>query len=115
MLNLQQIQQIAETQNVIFYKPNCSFCIASKDLFDRLISLGVLENYQIYTLDKDFDNQTLTDLVCIYGWKPDGIQSFCSKPQIFIKSEYIGGNFEFYKSKWNIDTSFPNLKNPMRF
>jgi len=55
-----------------------------------------------------------------------------TKPQIFMnisgKAEYIGGNKEFYNSKWNLGENnskqikiknlsynTPNLKNPMRF
>ena len=115
MFSLLEMQKIAENQNTLFYKPNCPFCIASQGLLDQLVNLSLLDSYKIYTLNIDFNNQALTDLTCIYGWQPDGVQSVCTKPQIFIKGEYIGGNFEFYKSKWNVDAGYPNLKNPMRF
>lgn len=115
MLNIQQMQEIASTKNVIFYKLNCPFCIAAQKLADALVERNILKDYAIYTLGQDFDNSTLTELVSNNGWQPDGLQYTASKPQIFIQGEYINGNFEFYKSKWNLDEGMPNLKNPMRF
>ena len=115
MFTIQEMQQIINNQNVIFNKSNCPFCIASQNLFEHMINSGYLDNYKIYTLNEDFDNQTLTDLVSFYGWQPDGVQGFCSKPQIFVQGQYIGGNFEFYNSKWNVGEGCPKLKNPMRF
>jgi len=124
MLDLQEMKSISKTENVIFYKLNCPFCKAAEELMKELAGLEIIKDYKIYILDKDFDNQTLTDLVIDSGWKPEGIQNFCAKPQIFIQSEYIGGNFEFYKSKWNLGQNqsgmingknSPNRTNPMRF
>lgn len=115
MFTLPQMQEIAKTQNVIFFKNNCPFCNASIVLLDTLVEGGHIPSYSVYTLDKDFDNTTLGQLALSAGWEPDGIQAFPSKPQIFIDGQYIGGNFELYNSQWNTGESKPNLKNPMRF
>ncbi len=128
MLTLEQMQEIAKTENVIFYKQNCPFCKASEYLFEELNKLGIVEDFSVYYLGEDFDNLTLTNLVKGFGWEPDGYQEVCTKPQIFIYGEYIGGNREFYDSKWNIglDNSgkimvegeeyhTPCIKNPMNF
>jgi glutaredoxin len=115
MLSFTQMQEIAKTQNVAFFKSNCPFCTASQKLIEALLESKILDSFDIYTLGQDFDNETLTDLVSSSGWQPDGVQSIASKPQIFVQGQYVGGNFEFYKSKWNIEENMPNLKNPMRF
>jgi glutaredoxin len=115
MLSLQEMQAIADSKNVIFYKRGCPFCVATQNLFDALANQQIVSQYVIYTLGQDFDNQTLTQLVASNGWLADGQQSVASKPQIFVDGQYIGGNFEFYKSKWNVAQDMPNLKNPMRF
>ncbi len=115
MLELSQINKIIKNKNVMFAKNNCPFCNASKSLFDKLVDLNCIDHYEILTLNRDIDDQTLTHLVATYGWQPDSNQHTCSKPQIFIQGEYIGGNFEFYNSKWNTGKDFPNIKNPMRF
>jgi glutaredoxin-related protein len=54
-------------------------------------------------------------LVSDSGWQPDGSQYVATKPQIFVDGQYIGGNFEFYNSKWNVGENMPNLMNPLRF
>jgi glutaredoxin len=115
MLSLQQMQEIANSQNVIFYKPGCPFCEAAQKLAEVLVQQQILNEYVVCVLDQDFDNQTLTQLVSPYGWQPDGQQSIAPKPQIFIGGQYVGGNFEFYKSTWNLGPNMPNLNNPMRF
>jgi glutaredoxin len=128
MLNLEQMQEIAKTENVIFYKPNCPFCKASEYLFEEIHKLGIVEDFSVYMLGEDFDNQTLTSLVTSFGWEPDGYQEVCTKPQVFVSGEYVGGNREFYESKWNLglDNSgkilvdgeeyhTPSIKNPMNF
>jgi glutaredoxin 1 len=109
------MQEIAQSQNVIFSKIGCPFCLAANKLLEKLVEAKVLEGYQTYTLDVDYENETLGDLANLTSWKPDGGQSYPSKPQIFINGNYIGGNFEFYQSIWNIGENMPNLKNPMRF
>lgn len=131
MFTLDQMLEIAKSQNVIFYKVGCPFCAASEKLMKQLKEAGILKSFNIYYLDKDFDNDTLLELVNQFGWQPESHQQYPSKPQIFINeagsTEYIGGNFEFYKSRWNIGfengkielngSSFeaPKLVNPMRF
>jgi glutaredoxin len=115
MFSLSQMQEIAKSQNVAFFKQNCPFCTAAQKLIDALLESKVLDSFDVYMLSVDFDNETLTDLVCSSGWQPDGVQSTASKPQIFVQGQYIGGNFEFYKSEWNIGENNPNIKNPMRF
>jgi glutaredoxin len=115
MLNLQQMQEIANTQNAFFFKSSCPFCVSARTLADCLVDKKILDSYSVYFLDKDFNNETLTKLVLNNGWQPDGQQQIASKPQIFIKGEYIKGNAEFYKSKWNTGEGKTNLKNPMRF
>lgn len=124
MLSLQEMQIIAENENVIFYKPGCPFCVAAEKLIKELVELKIISDYKVYFLGIDFDNRNLTDLVKEHGWKTDAVQEFCTKPQIFFKNEYIGGNFEFYKSRWNLgeketglinDKIAPQKTNPMRF
>jgi glutaredoxin len=115
MLTLKQLQEIAKIENVIFYKPFCPFCVATQKLMEELVKAGILDKYSIYILGEDFDNETLGQLATEAGWQPDGAQAYPSKPQIFIKGQYIGGNFEFYKSSWNVGEDQPNLRNPMRF
>jgi glutaredoxin len=115
MLSLIQMQEIAKTQNVAFFKSNCPFCAASQILITTLLESKILDSFEIYMLNTDFDNKTLTDLVINSGWQPDGVQSIATKPQIFLEGQYIGGNFEFYNSKWNVGENMPGLKNPMRF
>jgi glutaredoxin len=123
------MQNIAKTENVIFYKPDCPFCAASDKLFTALVEKGIVDSYSKYYLHTDFDDELLTTLVKDFGWVPSGeFQENCTKPQIFVKGEYIGGNFEFYKSKWNkgdddsgklqvdgVEKETPDLTNPMRF
>jgi glutaredoxin len=115
MFSFDQLKDISQNSWVMFSKNNCPFCTASYKLFDTLVEMGVIDSYSVYILDKDFDNETLGKLALWAGWTPDGGQSYPSKPQIFMKGEYIGGNFEFYKSKWNLGDGMPNLRNPMRF
>jgi glutaredoxin len=115
MFTLTQMQEIAKTENVIFYKPFCPFCVAAQKLMEELVKGEILDKYSIYTLGEDFDNETLGQLASEAGWHPDGVQVYPSKPQIFVKGEYVGGNFEFYKASWNVGENRPNLKNPMRF
>ena len=128
MLTLDQMREIAKTQNVIFYKLDCPFCGASDKLFTAMVEKGIVENYNKYYLNKDFTDEMLTDLVKEFGWVGGEYQLNCTKPQIFVQGEYIGGNFELYKSKWNkgvdesgkleiagVEKETPNLTNPMRF
>ncbi len=115
MFTLSQMQKIAQTQYVIFAKNNCPFCTASFKLLDALVSTGQIVGYVTYILDQDFDNDTLGQLSLWAGWKSDGGQNYPSKPQVFMKGQYLGGNFEFYKSDWNNGSDKPNLVNPMRF
>lgn len=132
MFTLNQLQTIATSENVIFYKPNCPFCQACEKLMQALKEKQIISDFAVYYLEKDFDNETLTQMVLKFGWQPESHQLYCAKPQVFMnasqKTEYIGGNFEFYKSRWNLgdDNSgeikvngetfqAPNLTNPMRF
>lgn len=127
-MTLSEMQTIAKTENVIFFKVGCPFCKAAQLLFDKLRETGIIDSYLIYNLDQDFSNADLTELVKSYGWEPDGYQEVCTKPQIFIQVEYVGGNYELYRSKWNrgLDGSgklvvngreiaTPNQINPMKF
>jgi glutaredoxin len=129
MKTLDQLRTIAKTENVIFYKRGCPFCSASEKLFNHLKETGIIDTFEMYYLNEDFTDEQLTELVSEFGWQPSSqYQLNCTKPQIFIQSEYIGGNFELHKSKWNLghentgklevggehrDT--PQLTNPMRF
>jgi glutaredoxin len=115
MLTLNQMQNIADTEYVIFFKSDCPFCIAAEKLMNALVDSKIIDKYSKYVLDQDFDNPTLTELVVNNGWQNTMNANYPSKPQIFMKGEYIGGNAEFYKSKWNIAENMPNLTNPMRF
>jgi glutaredoxin len=114
-LTLSQIQEMANSKYVIFAKESCRFCDAAENLFEEIKKQKIISEFTVYILNKDFDSETLTQLVKNNGWEPDGGQTFPTKPQIFMKGEYIGGNFEFYKSHWNVGEGKPNLKNPMRF
>ena len=129
MKTLDQLTKIAKTENVIFYKVGCPFCQASENLFKQLQTNGIIDTFSMYYLQQDFSDEQLTELVKQFGWEPVAqYQLNCTKPQIFIKGEYIGGNFELHKSKWNVGTDndgkilvndqlkdTPMLKNPMRF
>ena len=135
MFTLQKMKEIAKKENVIFYKQSCPFCIAAEALMKELVKSNIILDYQVYFLDKDFDNETLKELVLDpeFGWKPDSHQNFPSKPQIFLnvekgKTQYIGGNKEFYNCSWNLgknnsgkikiqnkDYQTPNKQNPKRF
>jgi glutaredoxin len=114
-LTLTEMQNLADTKNVLFMKNHCPFCHAAQKLVEVMKDQGVIDAYDIFTLDTDFDNDTLGELARNNGWVADGGQNFPSKPQIFFKGQYIGGNFELYKSKWNMGEGKPNLVNPMRF
>jgi len=109
------LDEIKNQDLVAFFKPGCPFCSASKDLIQTLKDQNILSKVVIYTLDEDFTNETLLEIVNNFGWKPDGIQQYPTKPQIFVKSQYFGGNSDFYKSTWNLGRNMPNLQNPMRF
>jgi glutaredoxin len=109
MFTLPQLQTISQMENVIFYKPNCPFCFATRVLFDRLVKDKVLESYSVYIIDTDFDNPTFAEFIQTKGWSPTAASPYPSKPQIFIKGEYIAGNADFYNSKWNKGNGMPNL------
>jgi glutaredoxin len=127
MLNLVEITEIIKTENVIFSKSGCPFCKASKTLMNSLQEKNIIKFYKTLTLDQDFNNDLLKIIVSNFGWKPASYQQYPTKPQIFInieKTEYIGGNKEFYNSFWNLGINnkiklkdkiyeAPNLKNPM--
>jgi glutaredoxin len=110
MTRLQKIVQ--DNQNIIFSKPGCPFCSASYILLDNLVKTGAISKYTKYYNLADYKNEELTELVSSYGWQKESeYQDNCTKPQIFLNGEFIGGNRELYLSKWNKD----GLKNPMRF
>ncbi len=126
MFSPEKMREIAQTENVIFYKHDCPFCIASEKLMTELVARNILDSFSMYYLDEDFDNQLLTDLVKEFGWQPGSHQQYCSKPQIFVNGEFVGGNRELHKSKWNQGTDnsgklevkgeikeTPVFKNPM--
>ncbi|MEM1312487.1 MAG: glutaredoxin [Patescibacteria group bacterium] len=129
MKTLDQLRTIAKEENTIFYKTGCPFCAASEKLFNKLQENGIINSFNIYYLYQDFNDEQLTELVTEYGWESTSqYQLNCTKPQIFIKGDYVGGNFELHKSKWNIgdtgsglllvngeEKNTPMLKNPMRF
>jgi glutaredoxin-related protein len=114
-MSLAQMQELANSQYLIFAKESCRFCDASIRLFEELIKHSIIDNFTVRVLDEDFDNATLSQLAINNDWLSDSGQRYPSKPQIYMKGEYIGGNFEFYKSQWNIGQNMPNLKNPFRF
>jgi glutaredoxin len=115
MFNLQQMQEIANTKNVIFGKDSCRFCSSALILINRLVELKILNNFVYYHQGQEFDDAELKQLLLNNNWQPDGFPAHPTKPQIFIQGQYIGGNFEFYKSQWNVGENMPNLVNPMRF
>jgi glutaredoxin len=106
MFTLDQARQIATTKNVIFYKPGCPYCQATEQLFQNLISKGILPNYEVYYLGQDFDNETLTELVSEFDWKPKYPGAVPTKPQVFLnlrgQTEHFAGNDFFYASEWNM-------------
>jgi glutaredoxin len=106
MLDLQELQRLAATDNLILYKPYCPYCKATEELFEVLVQKGLIKGYTIKYLGEDFDNQTLLELVTEHGWQPSFEGQFPSKPQIFIneagETEYFGGNDKFYDSRWNL-------------
>jgi glutaredoxin len=114
-LTLEQMQELADSKYVIFAKESCRFCDAAEILFEELKKQEIIDDFVICMLNKDFNDTTLTQLVRNNGWVADGGQSNATKPQIFMKGEYVGGSYEFHKSRWNIEEGMPNLKNPMRF
>ena len=120
------LKDLIKNQNeaVIFYKSGCPFCASSEKLLNELTANGTIEGYSTIYVENDISNPELKEIVKEYGWIPDSHQEFPSKPQIFIRGEYVGGNSEFHKSKWNVGGEIdingekiqtPNLKNPMAF
>jgi glutaredoxin len=113
-------------ENIIFYKPDCEYCAASKDLFDRLIDDEIMDNYSIYYVhrDQDISNMDLKEVVQHFGWEAQDEDAIPSRPQIFIDGQLIGGNEDFYNSRWNLgdvdgiitvndqEKPAPQLKNP---
>lgn len=114
-LTLEQMLELTRTCNIAFIKHHCPFCTASIKLLDELKSNKIIDDYIVKILDEDYTNQDLDKLAKAYDWESDSGQAYPSKPQIWIKGEFIGGNFEFYKSEWNLDKNMPKLANPMRF
>ena len=116
MKTLDQLFEIIKLdKNVIFCKDFCPFCTATTSLINKLVELEQITNHRMLTLDKDFTNSQLKQIVLKYNWFPKGYQEYPTKPQIFVNSEYIGDNMAFYKSNWNLGIDKPNLKNPMFF
>jgi glutaredoxin len=110
MLTVTQMQEISKSQNVIFYKPGCPFCFASRVLLDKLVDNKKIDTYKVYMLDSDFENETLAEFIqSCTTWRPTENEQFPAKPQIFLKGEYVGGNIDFYQSKWNTGEGMPNL------
>jgi len=107
------IQIISAKSPLAMLKPGCPFCIASKSLIKALADTGIITNFLIVTLGTDFDNETLLEVSSHFGWQSEGYKNYPSKPQVFIDGEYIGGNSEFYQSKWNVGAGMPKLQNPM--
>jgi glutaredoxin len=106
------VEIVKNEKNVMFSKPGCPFCSASYKLLDHLVETGVIEGYSKYYNTGDYTNEELTELVTEYGWEKESeYQNNCTKPQIFLEGEFVGGNHELYLSKWNKE----NFKNPMRF
>jgi len=107
------IQKISANQSLAMFKPGCPYCTATKTLIEALAETGVVTDFSIFILDTDFTNETLLAVSEHFGWQPNGFQNYPSKPQVFIQGELIGGNLEFYKSKWNTGEGMPNMPNPM--
>jgi len=106
------IDEINSGTNVAFFKPGCPFCHAAQELIDILVENKLTAPFTIYNLGVDFDNDTLLDVAHAFNWQPDGIQQYPTKPQIFVEGEFIGGNSEFYTSRWNMGEGMPQQKNP---
>lgn len=113
MLTLEQMKEIVKTTNVIFFKDHCPFCETSEHLMNALVDKNIVTEYSVYYLDRDFDNQTLKELVSESGWTAKPFQEFPTKPQIYIQNKYIGGNKDFYLSEFNQSETGPKLTNPM--
>ena len=107
------IQKISAKEPLAMFKPGCPYCTATKTLIEALAETGVVTDFSIFVLDTDFTNQTLLEVSQHFGWQSEGHQIYPSKPQVFIEGELIGGNSEFYKSKWNTGEGMPNMQNPM--
>ena len=115
MLTTQQLLDIIKTQNVIFGGNGCPFYKASVQLLDALLNSRIISQYTKLIIDQDYTREQLLEVCVQYNWQPQDGQSYPSKPQVFLDNELIGGNFEFYKSKWNRGELMPNIYNPMRF
>ena len=106
MFSLSEMQAIAKSQNVIFYKPGCPYCAATEELFRELKELGAIDSYEVYYVGRDFDNQTLKNLCTGFGWSDQTVSGFPTKPQIFMNTEdgteYFAGNAAFNQSSWNL-------------
>ena len=107
------IQKISAKEPLAMFKPGCPYCTATKSLIDVLTETGIITDFSIFTLGTDFTNETLLEVCLHFGWQSEGFQNYPSKPQVFIEGELIGGNLEFYKSKWNVGAEMPKLQNPM--
>lgn len=118
---------LANQENILFVKESCAFCSTTKKLASKLEETKILKPFEIFTLDIDFSLVELKNLLKNYGWKPTDSSDLVSLPQIYIQGEYIGGNNDFYKSKYNegdennqieVDGKLiktPNKINPMNF
>lgn len=97
------IQKILTEKNILFYKPGCPYCEASQRLMEALIESEIIQEYSVYYVHPsgDLTNDVLKETVSELGWSGSQ-RNYPTKPQVFVHGEYVGGNDDFYNSKWNI-------------
>lgn len=128
MFSLEKMKYMVQHENVLFAKLGCRFSDAAQKLLSNLHERGIIGDFHIFQLGIDYENKELTELVTLFGWQPEPYQTFCTKPQIFLNQEYIGGNRELHKSRYNLGENgsgvilihgknmvTPQNKNPMPF
>ena len=96
-MSMQQLEQwIRKDQNVLFIKPGCPYCARAIEHAKKLRSSGKIKDFTTYTVEKDFSNRDLGNLV---DKNRGRVQSdgTATKPQVFIGGRYVGDSEAFLK------------------
>ena len=92
-LKMQEV--IRKEENVLFVKKGCPYCTKALKHADELKRQGKIDDYEVWTLGSDFDDETLGQIVKDNGG--DTHWGKATKPQIFMDSKYIGDSMAFDK------------------
>lgn len=86
---------IRKEENVLFVKEGCPYCTKALARADELKRQGVIKDYLVQTLNKDFNDETLGKLVQDFGGQKHVHWGKATKPQIFMNGEYVGDSMAF--------------------